>query len=306
MTFESESINGIFYTLNKVLLFNPENSILVHEHNIHELIDCKIIIKNPYKRIMMLKGRDISMRYMIGELCFYLHGSDKLEFINKYSTFWNTISDDGESVNSAYGKRLFYDETRMNDLYDYSKPISQFQYILKALRNDKHSRKAVMVIYNMHDSKISKDNPCTLSLQFLIRDNKLNCITTMRSNDLYFGLTYDIPFFTIVQEMVFVYLKKLYYKDLEMGIYIHNVGSMHLYQRDFTKALTVTKNGAAIDYSIPDKFPKLQYTDLVPWFHNLLSHEQILRTGSLEAIRSLYPDGKSEFQDFCIEHLKEK
>ena len=38
--------------------------------------------------------------------------------------------------------------------------------------------------------------------KFLIRDNKLNMITTMRSNDIYLGFTYDVFIFTLMQEIL--------------------------------------------------------------------------------------------------------
>jgi hypothetical protein len=65
--------------------------------------------------------------------------------------------------------------------------------------------------------------PCTLSLQFLIRDKRLNCIATMRSNDIVWGLTYDVFNFTMIQEYVAVKV------GIPLGDYFHNAGSLHLY-----------------------------------------------------------------------------
>ena len=47
-----------------------------------------------------------------------------------------------------------------------------------------------------------KDIPCTVSLQFLIRENKLHLFVNMRSNDVFLGLPHDIFCFTMIQEII--------------------------------------------------------------------------------------------------------
>lgn len=193
---------------------------------IRECTNVGIVLDNPFKRLVTLPQRNLSMKYLAGELAFYLAGSDSLEFISYYSSSWNKLSVDGKTVVSAYGKRLFKELTPDND--------TQFAYCLRQLRNDRDSRKAVMVIYRASDSiENAKDNPCTMSIQFLIRDNKLHATTTMRSNDVWFGFPYDIAFFTLVQEIMLTSLRIYAYPNLEMGSYTHFVGSLHAYERNW-------------------------------------------------------------------------
>ena len=73
----------------------------------------------------------------------------------------------------------------------------------------------------------------------MIRDKKLHMILRMRSNDSYMGLIYDVFSFTLFQEMMLNELNTIFIEPLEMGTYVHNSGSMHLYDRDIEGARLV-------------------------------------------------------------------
>ena len=85
-----------------------------------------------------------------------------------------------------------------------------------------------------HLSLSTKDLPCTVSLQFLIRDNKLHLIVNMRSNDLFMGFCYDVIIFTLWQEKMLVELKE-FFPELKNGHYYHNANSMHIYSNNYRK-----------------------------------------------------------------------
>lgn len=303
------NVNAIFKKLNYTLLKTPEYRTNVRGYYTHELINARIILTNPYRRIVTLVERNISMSYLIGELSLYLKGSDKLEEYAYYSKFWNKVSDDGAHINSAYGKRLFYayDILAIGSRFETANAIvshySQFNYIVEILKQDEHSRKAVMTIYDKRDAFESKDNPCTLNLQFLIRDNKLYCITNMRSNDLYFGFTYDIPFFTFVQEMLYIKLLT-FYPTLKMGTYVHNVGSLHMYARDFKKSELLNDELPTAYLDIEDEMPRLNNSDMESWFIELLHVEKQLREWPKKPFTEIVT--ATPFQKYAINILKEK
>jgi hypothetical protein len=64
----------------------------------------------------------------------------------------------------------------------------------------------------------------------MIRNGKLIQIVSMRSNDVWLGLPLDITQFSIWHQLAAAYL------GVEMGTYIHNANSLHLYERDVEKA----------------------------------------------------------------------
>ena len=71
------------------------------------LTDVTIEIKNPYHNVCLNPQRNMSLKYMLGEIDWYLSGSNKVADIAKYGKMWNSLTDDGETVNSAYGYRIF-------------------------------------------------------------------------------------------------------------------------------------------------------------------------------------------------------
>jgi thymidylate synthase len=99
--------------------------------------------------------------------------------------------------------------------------------VIALLQKSPTSRRALIQIFNAEDNATRyKEVPCTTTLQFLLRDDRLHLIATMRSNDAYLGLPHDIFCFTMLQEFVARILKA------DLGSYRHYVGSMHLYDKD--------------------------------------------------------------------------
>ncbi len=186
---------------------------------IKEIINCCVTIKNPRGRIVYCPERKISMSYAFGELCWYLSGRNDLDMMEYYSSYIKKGTDDGKTLNSAYGYRIF---TGKHQLI----PFNQWENVKRLLLEDKDSRQAIIHLHTPNDRK-TNDEVCTLSLQFLIRNGKLDMITTMRSNDIVLGFVYDVFSFTMLQEILANEL------HVEVGTYYHNVGSMHIYENRF-------------------------------------------------------------------------
>jgi hypothetical protein len=102
--------------------------------------------------------------------------------------------------------------------------------VLDELRKDPDSRRAVIHIRELRDGFDLPDVPCTLALQFLLREGKLNLVVHMRSNDIVLGTCYDVPAFTIMQEVMANDL------GVELGSYFHFANSMHVYERHYEMA----------------------------------------------------------------------
>jgi|AGTN01.2.fsa_nt_gi Thymidylate synthase len=181
-----------------------------------EILGVYIRLLNPLSRMSrsFTRGLPISP---LGELLWYLSGSDELNFIKYYLAGYHEFSDDGVTLYGAYGKRLFRKDEKIN----------QIQFIVEKLRESPSTRQAVIQIYDAQDLMVtSKDIPCTCTLQFIIRENKLHLFTTMRSNDAFKGFVHDAFSFTMIQEIIARML------DIELGNYNHFVASMHLYDKE--------------------------------------------------------------------------
>jgi thymidylate synthase len=57
----------------------------------------------------------------------------------------------------------------------------------------------------------------------------------MRSNDIFYGLTYDAPFFAFLQQTMWYWLRDTY-PTLEIGAYNHCADNIHFYERHFELA----------------------------------------------------------------------
>lgn len=86
-------------------------------------------------------------------------------------------------------------------------------------------------------SASSIDVPCVSSCQFMLRNDRLHAVLTMRSNDVIWGLPYDVFLFTMIQEMLACEL------GAELGSYCHIAGSLHLYNQHERLAERVLEAG---------------------------------------------------------------
>src|SRR5205085_131416 len=110
----------------------------------------------------------------LGELLWYLSGSDDVESIAYYLPQYRAMSDDGVSVHGSYGPRLF-------DM----RGIDQLSNVVNRLKNHPDSRQVVLQLFDAADvDAVYRDVPCTCALQFLLRHERLHMMVFMRSNDV--------------------------------------------------------------------------------------------------------------------------
>ena len=205
-------MNKIYENLCEMLINKGEKV-----ENTLEVRNVQFTLKDINDNI--ITNRNISYEYALGELIWYFSGSNSVDFISKFGSLWKKISDDGKTNNSAYGYIL---KRKFN--------FDQIEKIIDLLSKDKNSRRAVLNINTPNPDVITtKDEPCTIAIQYLIRDGKLNCTTFMRSNDIYYGLPYDAIFFTELQKHIANRL------GLEYGEWTHFATSLHVYEKDIDK-----------------------------------------------------------------------
>lgn len=184
------------------------------------LTDVTFRIANPYHNVCLNPQRNLSLKYMLGEIDWYMSGSNKVADIAKYAKMWNDLTDDGETVNSAYGYRIFH-----------KFGFDQLQHCIDKLKKNPYDRQAVIHIKDA-SNKPTKDTPCTCLIQFTCSNGRLNAHAYMRSNDIWLGLPYDVAFFTVLQQIV---SKET---GIPCGSYFHTVGDLHLYEKHWKKGVT--------------------------------------------------------------------
>lgn len=240
--YSSNSLEDIHSTLMETLLGDFDYESAPRGKPIRELIAPTFTLTNPRNRIITSPARAVNYGFAVGELCWYLRGDDDLATMLYYNKRMSQFSDDGETINSAYGHRIFKDRWYKGS--DGSR--SQFDNAIAELACDPHSRRAIIHINEPGDlfravENGSKDVPCTLSLQLFIRKGLLHMHGTMRSNDVVWGLPYDVFSFTCLMELFLEHLQVAGVPVDGLGHYHHTAGSLHLYDTHFAMAGDVAK-----------------------------------------------------------------
>lgn len=224
---------GSFTAAYKLLIYELlESGRLVSPrgHACHELINVGWSLVNIHINRLDFSGTKIPERqgiydaYLKKELDWYLSGS--LRAKDAPAPFWSKIADSSGNITSNYGAMILHENVYAS--------MAAYEHVLRILKTDRDSRQAVMH-YNRpeHYWEGNLDVPCTLTAQVLIRENKLHMIVTQRSCDAKFGLSYDVPWHCYVMQRLAA--------DLEVahGEFHHNIGSLHLYEKDVDYAKKV-------------------------------------------------------------------
>ena len=194
---------------------------------IKECLNVVMELTNPLNNLFKCDDKSLTLAtaYLKKEISLYLAAKNDAKLFATASPFWNKIKNDDDTVNSAYGHLIF--NPSLND------GRSQFDWAYDCLKLDKDSRQAIIRFnHTGHQYSGVKDFVCTFIMIFHIRNNKLYATVSMRSNDIFKGLAYDLPSFTIFQYLMYLKLKEIY-TDLELGTYTHISHSLHIYESDF-------------------------------------------------------------------------
>ncbi|WP_392338824.1 thymidylate synthase [Loktanella salsilacus] len=275
MEIEGSSLDRILIQLYKALLEKGRINREASRGPNKELLGLTIRLTNPLSRLSRSedRGRPFSA---LGELLWYLTGSDSLYFIHPYISAYEKESLNGV-LPGAYGPRLF----NMRGQYN------QLENIIKVLTKSPGSRRAVIQLFDASDiQERLPEIPCTTTMQFHVRDGKLYLSVTMRSNDAYLGFPHDVFCFTMLQEMV---ARKL---GLELGDYIHHAGSMHIYTDREKGALEYIEEGFQKPIYMP-RMPDGDPFELVEKIKNL--ELRLRRQDNFDAQTEMESDYWSDF-----------
>jgi thymidylate synthase len=232
MTYQGNSLAELYYLARKDLLNAPEAS--PRGLKTKEILHASFELTNPRMRLYSHQLRKFNLPFAICEALMLFVEEDRLDIYKWANKTIEQFSDDGYLLYGAYGTRI---HTYIED-------------VVEKLRKDPDSRQAMLTIARTIDlTKKTKNFPCTIALQFLIRNNKLQMHTYMRSNDFFWGWQYDMFMFTVLQEVVANEL------GIELGSYFHTTTSLHVYERHFDLLSSIdlpTSHYCSAPYDIKD------------------------------------------------------
>jgi len=199
---------------------------VIRGKEVKEIIDYSFRILNPTHKVLVCPHRYNNFPATVAETLWVLSGRSDMKFLSYFLPNATNYADPpGREWRGAYGARLKYFFDNYNQIIG----------VIEALKKDPFTRQAIIVIprpdYDYNPEIETKDRPCTVFAQFLIRDKKLHCFVRMRSNDVIFG-TFNINVFefTVLQEIIAGIM------GCEVGIYHHSAVSFHLYKEHYQRA----------------------------------------------------------------------
>lgn len=192
--------------------------------------------------LINVKERKLGYKFLAAEAWWIINGSNRVDEIAPYSKMISNFSDDGITFRGAYGPKI----------------VDQLPWVAEQLKNDPHTRQAVLTIWRERPGT-TRDYPCTLSSQWLLRRDKedklrLNCQVTMRSSDAWLGVPYDWFNFSMISAFLIAYMRTAYPDAFTETIHLGNMtftaGSQHLYEQHLEQAANcVWQPDAQFDYA---------------------------------------------------------
>jgi thymidylate synthase len=198
----------------------------------------------------------VNYDYVQREIAWYESQSLKVADIpGGAPAIWQQVSSKNGSINSNYGALIY---SSWNG--------SQYEQVLKELKRAPTSRRAVMIytrptMHMEYNQDGMSDFICTNAIQYLIRDGYLDVIVQMRSNDVRFGYRNDRAWQKHVQDQLVIDLNGPDSHLIQAGDIYWQVGSLHVYEKDFYLVDNYYKTGA---HSITKAVYKEKYPES-PW-----------------------------------------
>ena len=186
----------------------------------YEIEDLVLEISDPHNALPLGTGRNLSRSVASVEVLQLIGGFADANWVLKHAPSLAPYREDDGEFWGAYGARIG----------------DQLNEVVTKLRNFKDTRQAVITLWNPVKESVpgKRDYPCTIAIGFTIRSDRLNMRVTMRSNDAWLGLPYDMFQFAQLQLTIAQLL------DVPTGTYTHTAWSMHLYARDLERSYDVT------------------------------------------------------------------
>ncbi len=207
-------------------LLQQKDTVEGRTGKVFEILHSFITIEEPRQKWVYDRIPPVSIGYALAELVWIMNGEDSSDVINYFNPRLEKFAGKAKFYHGAYGKRI-----RSHYGFD------QLEKAYYALQSVPESRQVVIQIY---DTKVDfplyngqprdDDIPCNICSMLKVRQGKLEWSQIMRSNDVLLGMPYNFIQFTGLQEILAGWL------ELEIGTYNHYSDSLHLYNRDISKA----------------------------------------------------------------------
>jgi thymidylate synthase len=163
--------------------------------------------------LVTLHDRALNYGFAAAEAVWYLTGNNRSDVLAKHIKCYDKYAKGG-IITWAYGPKI----------------VDQLAYVIESLNKDRATRRSVLSTWR--ENPRWDDPPCTLTMQFMIRDDILECMVTMRSSDSWLGWPYDVFSFSMIAMYVGLSLEV---RPKHLGELTIFAGSQHIYETDVEK-----------------------------------------------------------------------
>lgn len=174
-----------------------------------------------YRKVLFDPVRDANPFFHYMECIWMLSGEQEIAFLEQFVPRMKTYSDDGITLNGAYGYR-----------WRYHFEEDQIERVISMLQRDRYTRRAVLGMWDPScdlDAD-SKDLPCNTHIYFRAWSNYLDMTVCNRSNDLVWGmLGANIVHMSALHEYI------TYAVGLQVGSLFQFTNNLHIYEDWVTK-----------------------------------------------------------------------
>jgi thymidylate synthase len=241
MHFRFRNVNDAFHTLVR-RIDNSTVPTVVRESRAGRvrMIEEPVTVtyEQPQECVLFNPARDCNPFFHLFEALWMLAGRNDVAPLLEFNPRMTEFSDDGETQNDAYGYRwqistCFTTEFDQRGHQPYR--VNQLSEILRHLKQNPGSRRAVLQMWNVEDDLLKVDNSkavcCNTHVYFALRDDHqrvLDMTVCNRSNDLVWGmLGSNAVTFSLLQQYIACCL------GVAVGRYHQFTNNLHVYESNW-------------------------------------------------------------------------
>jgi hypothetical protein len=205
------------------------------------------VFRKPCERVLFYPQRDANPFFHLIESLWMLAGRNDVESLATYNKRMATYSDDGKTLNGAYGYRwrAYYGR-------------DQLEQAARRMKRYPNDRRTVVAMWDaerdLHESNLSKDIPCNTHIYFSLRDGLLDMTVCCRSNDMIWGAYgANAVHFSVLLEYMAAKV------GAKVGTYYQISNSFHAYLDTLQKL-----DGLVADYDPYLNITKVRHYDPIP------------------------------------------
>lgn len=182
----------------------------------------------------LLTTKRLHTKSIIHELLWFIAGDTNAKTLQAAGvTIWDEWADADGELGPIYGaqwRRWRAAPPRGSAPGAPPVEIDQLARLVEQIRRDRDSRRLLMSAWNVGELEAMKLPPCHLLAQFNVQRDRLHCLVTMRSVDVFLGLPFNIASYALLTMMM------AQVTDLAPGELVFSLGDTHVYHNHFEQA----------------------------------------------------------------------